>query len=464
MASSSSFVHLLRLAAIHPYNQQQTFRRPKPMLPSQTYVHAANYTSTLTRASISFSNPLLITGQKHNLQFLSPKTLQQPNFSINSTNTTALCENTTSSKKITPKIPGTEICILVSVYIIPFLNRLDLPSKFPVLKYAMSPIMPLLGFYQSIPALGLIAFLALFIGYVRYRNSTKLKYSLQAMVMDCLVVVASLVRPVLVNPSTVGALGFNFQLLNVLELLGFQTCVHSCLEYLGDVQWIGEGKMEKINAATDVSCPSFDALAHTISMVLKADIGTEGRRIGKSLALKLLSKHDSDVNFAERYNDLILSSCQSCLNSLLKLYKQCGNKFYLFLFDAGGVLLNQQIHLEGCNLLWLLKILEDRQAAEKFALIWANQQELANLHMKFRMPHGHLVTFITGQLFVGIGKGKILAGNDTRQLLFRTWYQPLVNDYSRLQNYSDFDQKAVEENIERTILELKPELDEGCTH
>ncbi|KAI3853544.1 hypothetical protein MKW92_038689, partial [Papaver armeniacum] len=37
------------------------------------------------------------------------------------------------SSENNPKIPTTEICILVFVYIIPFLNRLNLLSKFPVL-------------------------------------------------------------------------------------------------------------------------------------------------------------------------------------------------------------------------------------------------------------------------------------------------------------------------------------------
>ncbi|KAI3932943.1 hypothetical protein MKW98_029176 [Papaver atlanticum] len=124
-------------------------------------------------------------------------------------------ENT--SIENTPKIPFTEIGILVFVYIIPFLNQLNLISKFPVLKYAMNPFMPLLGFYQSIPSLGLITFLTLFTVYVRYRNFTKFKYSIQAMVMDIVVITASLVRPFLVysGPMAGGPLGFKLQLLNV---------------------------------------------------------------------------------------------------------------------------------------------------------------------------------------------------------------------------------------------------------
>ncbi|KAI3885995.1 hypothetical protein MKX03_015785, partial [Papaver bracteatum] len=64
----------------------------------------------------------------------------------------------------------------------------------------------------------------------------------------------------------------------VLELLGFQTCLHSCLEYLGAVQLIGEQKEEKVNVA---SGPSLDKLEHIMKVLLKTD-GKEGRRKGKS--------------------------------------------------------------------------------------------------------------------------------------------------------------------------------------
>ncbi|KAI3876628.1 hypothetical protein MKW92_017883, partial [Papaver armeniacum] len=82
----------------------------------------------------------------------------------------------------------------------------------------MNPVLAMLGFYQSIPTLGLIGFLASFIGFVRYgrRNLSK-RDSVQAMIMDCLVVVASLIRPFLLNTDPLArgaALGFKFQLLN----------------------------------------------------------------------------------------------------------------------------------------------------------------------------------------------------------------------------------------------------------
>ncbi|KAI3962181.1 hypothetical protein MKW98_005812 [Papaver atlanticum] len=425
MASSSCVC----LVGIHPYYQHHTFRKPKPiLLTSSKYVHA-NLTSSLLRTSCSYPNSLLITGQKHKIQFLSPITLQHPNVFPSKRST--ICTATLFGEN-TPKVPATEICTLVLVYIIPFLNRLNLLSKFPVLKC----VMPLVGFYQSIPTLGCIVFLALFIVLVRYKNFNE--YSLQAMVMDVVVVIASLVRPFLVNPVPGGAvLGFKFQLLHVLELLGFQICVHSCLKYLDAVQWVGEEE---------------DTLSHLMKVVIKNE-ENEGRLVGKSLVLKFLRGQDNllgDMSSTETCNNTILSSCQSCLNSLLHLFKQGTKNKHRVDMDE----VEEQISLEVDNLLWLLDILEDRQAAEEFALMWANQQKLASLHKKVcRLSTRHLVSCITTRLFAGIRNGKILAEKDTRQLLLQTWFQPLVDDYPRLKDLKSFDPKKLEENIEVGILE-----------
>ncbi|KAI3844839.1 hypothetical protein MKX03_004560, partial [Papaver bracteatum] len=241
----------------------------------------------------------------------------------------------------------------------------------------------------------------------------------------------------------------------VLELLFIQTCVHeylgavqrvvhSCLKYSRDVvQWV---------VGSDASCPS--TLAQIMEVVLKTK-GDEGRREGKSLVLKLLRANNSllsDVDFAKTCNKNILSSCQSCLNSLPVLFKMAENHSAEW-YDPP---VDEQISLETDNLLWLLDILVDRQAAEEFALMWSNQQELANLHAKTRTRSRHLVSCITTRLLVSIGNGEIFLAKGTRRLLLQTWFQPLVDDYSRLLKLESFDPEVVEENIERAILELAP--------
>ncbi|KAI3868290.1 hypothetical protein MKX03_000201 [Papaver bracteatum] len=117
---------------------------------------------------------------------------------------------------------------------------------------------------------------------------------------------------------------------------------------------------------------------------------------------------------------------------------------------------DKQISLEADNLLWLLDILADRRAAEEFALMWANQQELANLHTQTRARSRHPVSCITTRLLVGVGKGEIILAKGTRHLLLQTWFQPLVDDYAHLRKLESFDPEVVEENIERAILQLAP--------
>lgn len=117
---------------------------------------------------------------------------------------------------------------------------------------------------------------------------------------------------------------------------------------------------------------------------------------------------------------------------------------------------------EADNLLWLLVILADRQAADEFALMWATQQELATLHSKFYTSNRYLVSCITARLFVNIGSGKILTTKDTQQLLLQTWLQPLIEDYYKLVGFCrSFDPKVVEEGIVRTILSLPLEDQES---
>uniref|UniRef100_A0A2P2NHB4 BTB/POZ domain-containing protein At3g50780-like n=1 Tax=Rhizophora mucronata TaxID=61149 RepID=A0A2P2NHB4_RHIMU len=115
----------------------------------------------------------------------------------------------------------------------------------------------------------------------------------------------------------------------------------------------------------------------------------------------------------------------------------------------------KQIALEADNISWLLEILSDRHSADEFALMWANQQELAILHTKLPIVSRYRISYITARLFVGIGRGEVLPSKDTRHLLLQTWLEPLINDYSWLLHGSrSFDRKVVEEGIGRTILTL----------
>ncbi|XP_043713774.1 BTB/POZ domain-containing protein At3g50780-like [Telopea speciosissima] len=265
------------------------------------------------------------------------------------------------------------------------------------------------------------------------------------------------------------------RILKVAELLGFNSCMQSCLEYLEAVPWVGEEEEKVVSSvlrlqsgsigvtpvlkrvSSDVSNPPSDTLLHIMELVLKSN-EERGRREMKSLVLRLLRENNKlsvndgseDVCNGNTYN-----LCRNCLDALLLLFRQAAEPgFTDKSMDSKGPVA-KQIALEADNLLWLVEILSDRRAADEFVLMWASQQELATLHSRLPTVSRHLVSCITARLFIGIGRGEILPSKDTRLLLLQTWLQPLIDDYNWLQHgCRSFDQKSVEEGIGRTILTL----------
>ncbi|KAH7520089.1 BTB/POZ domain-containing protein At3g50780 [Ziziphus jujuba] len=266
------------------------------------------------------------------------------------------------------------------------------------------------------------------------------------------------------------------RILKVAELFGFNSCIHSSLEYLEAVPWVGEEEEEKVissilrlqgegigvtpvlkRVSSDIVKPTKDTLSEIIELVLKSN-EDRSRREMKSVVLKLLRENNGLPSYAgsvDICNETIYGSCRSCLNSLLSLFKQAAEPDFADKPMDSKDPVVKQIALQSDNLSWLLEILADRQAADEFAVLWANQQELTVLHAKLPLVSRYHVSCITARLFVGIGRGELLPSKDTRQLLLQTWLQPLINDYSWLQHgCRSFDRKVVEEGIGRTILTL----------
>ncbi|KAK7386500.1 hypothetical protein VNO78_26774 [Psophocarpus tetragonolobus] len=266
------------------------------------------------------------------------------------------------------------------------------------------------------------------------------------------------------------------RILKVAEFLGFSSCIQSCLEYLEAAPWVGEEEEEKVvstvlklqaegigvnpvlkRISSDISNVPKDTLSHIIDLVLKSN-EERGRREMKSIVLNLLKENNSLPSYARSAdvcNDMIYRSCRSCLDSLLTLFKQAAEPGFT---DKPSELrdpIAKWIALEADNLSWLLEILVDKQAGDEFALMWANQHELAVLHEKLPIVSRYHVSCLSGRLYVGIGRGELLPSKDTRRLLLQTWLQPLMNDYNWLQHgCRSFDRKLVEEGIGRTILTL----------
>ncbi|KAL8117538.1 BTB/POZ domain-containing protein At3g50780-like [Apium graveolens] len=264
------------------------------------------------------------------------------------------------------------------------------------------------------------------------------------------------------------------RILKVAQQMQFSFCIQSCLEYLEAVPWVGEEEEEKVlssvlhlqgegigitpvlkRVSSGVSKPPKDTISNILELVLKSN-EERGRREMKNIVLKLLKENNNLPTSSDSVdNEAIYNSCKSCLDSLLSMFRLAAEP------DFTNKPMNikepvvKQLALDADNLSWLLEILTDRQAADEFAVIWANQQELASLHTSIPIVSRHHVSCISARLFVGMGKGELLPSKDTRHLLLQTWLQPLINDYSWLQHgCRSFDKKVVEEGIGRTILTL----------
>lgn len=247
--------------------------------------------------------------------------------------------------------------------------------------------------------------------------------------------------------------------------------------------WVGEEEEEKVlssilrlkgegigvnpilkRVSSGVSNPPKDTISHILELVLKSN-EERGRREMKSMVLKLLRENNTLPAFADSFeacSETLYGSCRSSLDTLLSLFKHAAEPEFSDKKLDNREPVVKQIALEADNLLWLLDILADKQAADEFALMWASQQELASLHTKLPTVTRHHVSCITARLFVGIGRGELLPSKDTRQLLLQTWLQPLINDYSWLQHgCRSFDRKVVEEGIGRTILTLPLEVQQS---
>nr|TKR84352.1 hypothetical protein D5086_0000258460 [Populus alba] len=223
------------------------------------------------------------------------------------------------------------------------------------------------------------------------------------------------------------------RILKFADLLSFDTCIQSCLEYLEAVPWVGEEEEAKVVSLV-TRLQNEDTISHIMELVLKSN-EEKGRREIKSIVLKLLHENSSLPGYAgssDICNEAIYSSCRICLNSLQSLFKKAAEPEFT----------DKPVNT-------------DRQAADEFALMWSRQQELTALHSKLPIVSRYHVSCITSRLFVGIGRGELLPSKDTRHLLLQTWLQPLISDYSWLQHgCRSFDGKVVEEGIGRTILTL----------
>lgn len=256
-------------------------------------------------------------------------------------------------------------------------------------------------------------------------------------------------------------------ILKVSAAIGFDAGVLSCLEYLEAAPWaedeeekvaslLSELHLEGIGASEVLKRVSLDAAAVSdeksndneevllklLHVVLDGK-DEKARRDMKGLVSKMLREN---ANHNDLRKESLYSACDECLLKLRNCFLRASTSD---LHDVG------QIARQADNLHWILDILIDRQIAEDFLKTWASQSEMSKAHSKVPPVHRFEISRVTSRLFVGIGKGQLLASKDVRCLLLQTWLVPFYDDFGWMRRASKgLDRHLIEDGLCNTILTL----------
>ncbi|XVE64798.1 hypothetical protein DITRI_Ditri07aG0130800 [Diplodiscus trichospermus] len=255
-------------------------------------------------------------------------------------------------------------------------------------------------------------------------------------------------------------------ILKVSAAIGFDAGVLSCLEYLEAAPWaedeeekvaslLAELRLENVGAGevlkrvsvevtngTDEGGDNEEVLLRLLHVVLEGK-DEKARREMKVLVSKMLHENSSQNDLRK---ESLYAACDGCLELLRHHFLRAASS------DLQDV---SQIARQADNLHWILDILIDRQIAEDFLKSWASQSDLADCHSKVPAVHRYEVSRVTARLFVGIGKGQLLASKEVRCLLLQTWLVPFYDDFGWMRRASKgLDRHLIEDGLSNTILTL----------
>ncbi|PSR90009.1 BTB/POZ domain-containing protein [Actinidia chinensis var. chinensis] len=264
-------------------------------------------------------------------------------------------------------------------------------------------------------------------------------------------------------------------LLKVSAAIMFDAGIMACLEYLEAVPWSEEEEekvisqlaqlqlhdrvsevLKRVSAEPSTSSRADDIFLNLLTGVLQAK-DDKARREMKGLISRLLredalSNHGSHINRLDVSKDTLYHLCHGCLSSLVLCLSEatCVAESR----QDRGVLMSE-IAREADNMQWIVDILIHKKMGDEFVKLWADQNELANLHSKIPTMYRHEISRITAQLCIAIGRGHILVPKDIRYSLLSTWLEALYDDFGWMRRASrSIDKKLVEDGLGQTILTL----------
>ncbi|KAK4791790.1 hypothetical protein SAY86_032203 [Trapa natans] len=272
-----------------------------------------------------------------------------------------------------------------------------------------------------------------------------------------------------------------YRCIGVLEVAAsimFNRGVKSCLKYIEAVPWTEEEEEKlralftrvKFDEATikDIMSRLYNVevasskqdLAKQLVCSITSCTNQNARNELKSLVKGLLSKssvYEKDSSDLDK--EEIYSICRSCLASLVTLFAEASASASASaswdIKSEGGKPPVECISREVDNINWLLEILLDRQMAEDFVSLWAEQGALAKLHEATSPMVRYEISRVSALLIIAMGTRKLQCGPEARSGIFQLWFGPMLSDFGWLQRCrKGLEMKALEEAMGQVLLTL----------
>ncbi|CAL1379797.1 unnamed protein product [Linum trigynum] len=276
-----------------------------------------------------------------------------------------------------------------------------------------------------------------------------------------------------------------YRAISILEVsadLKFSRGALSCLNYLGAVPWTEEEeeKLRRImtihkfdeTATRDIldrlyiQEPSEDSqwsLTKQLLWSITTCTDPSARNELKSLVKGLVSKssvYDKQQPALNKADVYVI--CQSCLDSLACLFDEASSSqpntdtgLAKKSTPAAARSLVERIAMQVDNVNWLLEILLEWQMAEEFVDMWGNQEELRKLHEGASPLFRYELSRVSAALFIAMGTRRLHCQFESRSMLFKTWFCPMLQDFGWIKRCKKgLDLKVLEEAIGQSLLTL----------
>ncbi|XP_052190722.1 BTB/POZ domain-containing protein At2g13690 [Diospyros lotus] len=268
----------------------------------------------------------------------------------------------------------------------------------------------------------------------------------------------------------------SIDMLEVSAGIMFTKGVMSCLKYLEAVPW-SEEEEEKLRnlfnrfkfdeeTTQDIlarlypldSVDSQQILAKRLVWSITSCTDTNARNELKSLVKGLLCKSSIyEKNYPDINKGDLYAVCQSCLGSLVRLFEEAStsNSSRKFVKQETDKPLVERISKQVDNINWLMELLLDKQMAEDFVDLWADQGELLKMHEKASPMVRYELSRVSAMLFIALGTRKLQCKSETRLALLQAWFNPMLLDFGWLQRCrKGLDVRALEEAMGQALLTL----------